>query len=61
MKRSTDVPALVTGLIVLGFAGMGAWILLGGTVIGPTTMWFATILIVSGIVGLIVSLRRSRR
>ena len=61
MRRSTDVPALVTGLIVLGFAVMGAWILLGKSVIGPTAMWFATILIVSGILGLIVSLRTSRR
>lgn len=61
MKRATDVPALVTGLIVLGFSAMAAWILLGGFVIGPPAMWFATILIVSGIVGLIVSLTRSRR
>ncbi len=61
MRRRIDVPALVTGLIVLGFAAMGAWILLGGSVIGPTAMWFATILIMSGIVGLIVSLTTSRR
>jgi len=61
MKRSTDVPALVTGLIMLGFTAMGAWILSGGQVIGPPAMWFATILMVAGIIGLIVSLRASRR
>lgn len=61
MKRSTDVPALVSGIITLGFAAMAAWILSGGQVIGPPAMWFATILMVAGIIGLIVSLLASRR
>ncbi len=61
MRRSMDVPALVTGLILLGFTAMGAWLLSGGQVIGDPAMWFATILIVAGIVGLIVSLKASRQ
>lgn len=61
MRRSVDVPALVTGIIVLGFTGMGAWLLSGGRVVGEPAMWFATILMVAGIVGLVVSLRTSPR
>lgn len=61
MRRTVDVPALVTGLILLGFASISGWILMGNTVVGPPAMWFATILILAGIVGLLVSLTRSRR
>ena len=61
MNRSTDVPALVTGLILLGFCSVSVWLLVGHQVIGPPTMWFATILFVAGIVGLAVSLSASRR
>ncbi len=61
MNRSIDVPGLVTGLIVLGFTAMGTWFLSGRQVVGNPVMWFATILIVAGIVGLIVSLKASRR
>lgn len=56
-----DVPALVTGLILLGFTSVSVWLLVGRHVIGPTAMWFAAILMVAGIVGLAVSLSTSRR
>ncbi|MDO5736179.1 MAG: hypothetical protein Q4P15_06860 [Propionibacteriaceae bacterium] len=61
MKRSMDVPALVTSLILLGFGGVGAWLLTGHHLVGPPSMWFASILMVAGIVGLMVSLTTSRR
>ncbi len=61
MRRSVDVPALVTGLILLGFASISAWLLVGNGVVGPPAMWFATVLITAGIIGLIISLRASRR
>lgn len=61
MRRDTDVPALVTGLILLGFGSVSVWLLVGHQVIGPPAMWFASILMVAGIVGLAVSLSTSRR
>ncbi len=61
MKDTTDVPALVTGLILLGFGSVSAWLLVGHQVVGPPTMWFASILMVAGIIGLTVSLSASRR
>lgn len=61
MKNTTDVPALVTGLILLGFGSVSAWLLVGHQVIGPAAMWFASILMVAGIIGLAVSLSASRR
>lgn len=61
MRNTTDVPALVTGLILLGFGSVSAWLLVGHQVIGPPTMWFASILMVAGIIGLVVSLSASRR
>ncbi len=61
MRRSIDVPALVTGLILLGFASITGWTLTGNNVVGPPAMWFATVLITAGIIGLITSLRASRR
>ena len=61
MRRNVDVPALVSGLILLGFASVSVWLLLGRDIIGPTTMWFAAILMVAGVVGLAVSLSTARR
>lgn len=61
MNRRVDVAALVTGLITLGFAAMSTWILIDGTVIGDPAMGFATVLMVAGIVGLVISLRRSKQ
>ena len=61
MRRRVDVAALVTGLILLGSAAISAWLLLGNDVVGPPAMWFATVLITAGIIGLVVSLRTSKR
>lgn len=61
MRHNADVPALVTGLILLGFGTVSAWLLVGHQVIGPPAMWFASILMVAGIIGLAVSLSTSRR
>ena len=56
-----DVPALVTGLILLGFGAVGAWLLSGRQLVGPPSMWFASILMLAGIIGLVVSLTTRRR
>lgn len=61
MKGRIDVPALVTGLILLGFAALGTWILTGHELVGPASMWFASILMVAGAVGLLVSFVRNQR
>lgn len=61
MRRSVDVPALVTGIISLGFGGIAAWLLLGHPLVGPPSMWFATVLMLAGLVGLVVSLTAPRR
>lgn len=61
MTRRIDVAALVTGLILLGFAAISGWLLAGNDLIGEPAMWFATVLITAGIVGLVVSLRASKR
>lgn len=61
MKRSMDVAALVTGLIVLGFGVMSFYVLSGGTVLGEPAMGFAIILMLAGGIGLIVSQRTPRR
>ncbi len=61
MRRTVDVPALVTGLILVGFTSVSAWILSGHDLIGPPAMSFATVLMVAGIVGLIAGLRAWRR
>lgn len=61
MRRNVDVPALVTGIILLGFGGIAAWLLLGHALVGPPTMWFASVLMMAGLIGLIVSLGSSRR
>lgn len=61
MKRSIDVPSLVTGIIALGFAGVSAWLLSGGRVPGEPVMWFAITLITAGIIGMVLSLRANSR
>lgn len=61
MKRTVDVPSLVTGLILLGFAAMGAWLLTGRALVGPPSMWFASILMMAGVIGLVVSLTTARK
>lgn len=61
MRRSVDVPALVTGLILLGFAAVSAWLITGHELVGPASMWFASVLMVAGVVGLVVSLGSTRK
>lgn len=61
MRRNVDVPALVTGIILLGFGAIAAWLLLDNPLVGPPTMWFASVLMVAGLIGLVVSLGSSRR
>lgn len=61
MKRTVDVAALVTGLIVLGFGAMSFYVLAGGTVLGEPEMGFAIILMVAGGMGLVISQRTPRR
>ena len=60
MRRAVDVPALVTGLVLLGFVALMAWILTGGQLVGPPSMWFASVLLVAGVLGLVISLTRTR-
>ena len=61
MKRSVDVPALVTGLILLGFGAVGAWLLTGRALMGPPSMWFASVLMLAGVIGLVVSLGTAKK
>lgn len=61
MSRMVDVPAMVTGIILLGFAGIGAWLTSGHPLVGAPSMWFASVLMLAGLVGLVVSLTAPRR
>ncbi|MGV8846567.1 hypothetical protein [Tessaracoccus sp.] len=61
MRRAVDVPSMVTGLILLGFGAIVAWLLTGGQLVGPASMWFASILLIAGLIGLVISLTRTRR
>lgn len=61
MKRTIDVPSLVTAIILLGFTATSGWLLSGRQVVGDPVMWFAIILITAGIIGLGLSLRTSAR
>lgn len=61
MRRKVDVPAMVTGIILLGFAVIGGWLTLGHVLVGAPSMWFASVLMVAGLVGLVISLAAPRR
>ena len=63
MKRRNrvDVPALVTGLALIGIALLGGAVVLGRGLASPMSVWFAGILIISGVVGLAVSLGQRTR
>lgn len=53
-----DVPTLVTGLIVTGFALISGWFASGRALIAPGKIWFAAVLLAAGAVGLVLSLGR---
>ena len=58
MKR-LDVPTMVTGVIVTGFAAVSAWAALGQGFVIPMRMLFAGVLLVAGSLGLMIILGRS--
>ena len=58
MKR-LDVPTMVTGVIVIGFAAISAWAALGQGFVIPMRMLFAGVLLVAGSLGLMIILGRS--
>lgn len=62
MNRHLDVPSLVTGLLATGFGLLALWILLGNRLVAPIPMWFASVLLIAGVIGLLASLgsRRDR-
>ena len=58
MKR-LDVPTMVTGVIVTGFAAVSAWAALGQGFVIPMRMLFAGVLLVAGSLGLMIILGSS--
>jgi hypothetical protein len=58
MKR-LDVPTMVTGVIVIGFAAISAWAALGQGFVIPMKTLFAGVLLVAGSLGLMIILGRS--
>ena len=58
MKR-LDVPTMVTGVIVIGFAAISAWAALGQGFVIPMRTLFAGVLLVEGSMGLMIILGRS--
>ena len=58
MKR-LDVPTMVTGVIVIGFAAISAWAALGHGFIIPMRTLFAGVLLVAGSLGLMIILGSS--
>ena len=58
MKR-LDVPTMVTGVIVTGFAAVSAWAALGQGFVIPMRMLFAGVLLMAGSLGLMIILGRS--
>nr|WP_315567133.1 hypothetical protein [Arachnia propionica] len=58
MKR-LDVPTMVTGVIVIGFAAIFAWAALGQGFVIPMRTLFAGVLLVAGSLGLMIILGRS--
>lgn len=58
MKR-LDVPTMVTGVIVIGFAVISAWAALGQGFVIPMRTLFAGVLLVAGSLGLMILLGRS--
>ena len=59
--RGVDVPTIVTGVVITGFAAVIAWVGSGQGLLGPTKLWFAGIPMVAGSIGLMISLGRSPR
>lgn len=55
MKR-IDLPTLVTGLVLTGFAVVALWFNSGRVLLAPGKMWFAAVLLVVGCLGLLLSL-----
>ncbi|MCC2592295.1 hypothetical protein LKO27_02510 [Tessaracoccus sp. OS52] len=53
-----DVATLITGLALTGFAILSLVVATGHTLVQPASIWFALVLLGSGIVGLVVSLAR---
>ena len=58
MKR-LDVPTMVTGVIVIGFAAISAWAALGQGFVIPMKTLFAGVLLMAGSLGLMIILGRS--
>ena len=58
MKR-LDIPTMVTGVIVIGFAAISAWAALGQGFVIPMRTLFAGVLLVAGSLGLMIILGRS--
>ena len=54
-----DVATLVTGLVGLGIGALVLWLLTGHRLTEPAAMWFAAVPLVSGAVGLVLTLRRA--
>ncbi len=54
--RNADIPTLVTGLIVTGFALLTAWAASGQVLITSGKTWFSVVLIAAGAIGLGLSL-----
>lgn len=61
MRNASTTSTLVTGLILLGFAGLSAHLVSGGTVVGPPQVGYAVVLIASGILGVLLALRHQSR
>jgi hypothetical protein len=58
MKR-IDVPTIVTGVIIIGFAAISAWAATTRHLPIPSRTLFAGVLLVAGALGLMIILRRS--
>ncbi|MDO5067335.1 MAG: hypothetical protein Q4D96_08665 [Propionibacteriaceae bacterium] len=56
--RRLDLPTLLTGLVLTGFAGVGLWFGTGMPQLVSGKMWFAAVLLAVGTLGLMLGLSR---
>lgn len=56
--RRIDLPTLLTGLVLVGFAAVGLWFGSGMNLLSPGKLWFAAVLLTVGILGLMLGLGR---
>lgn len=56
--RRLDLPTLLTGLVLVGFAAVGLWFGSGMPLVAPGKMWFAAVLLTVGTLGLMIGLGR---